>query len=284
MILNVEQLLSELEKQTDNLNKEIFFRKQAEFLAHNHIETLESKTKELRLFANTAAYTLQEPLKVIETELKNFKSQYEHSNEANDLLKKFLHLIENSTDRIRFLIDSYLEYSLMQIDTVQFTKISLKTILENSITSMAELIDKNKVALTYSSADLANWPTILGDEQQITAVFQQLITNAIHFHSEKPIELKISLEIDHGLYLFSIHDNGRGIDPKYFEQIFWVIKPDKKLGDYQRNTIGLAICKKIIEHHGGKIWVSSKLNEGSIFYISLPIPAQRQLPIDRRFH
>jgi chemotaxis family two-component system sensor kinase Cph1 len=285
MTPNVQLLLSELEKQTANLNKEMHYRKQAEFLAHNHIKTLESKTKELRLFANVAAHTLQEPLKIIETELKSIRSHYEHPNEHNDLVSHFLHLIESSTDRMRFLIDSYWEYSLTQLDTAQFSEISLKTILESAITSMAELIEKNKAILTYSPAPIKNWPFISGNDQQITAVFQQLITNAINFCSARaPIQMNLSLEIENGLYLFSINDNGRGIHPKHFEQIFWVIKPDEKLGEYKRNTIGLAICKKIIEHHGGKIWVSSQPHEGSTFYISLPIPVQSHSLRDARSH
>src|SRR5262249_9789177 len=114
-------------------------------------------------------------------------------------------------------------------------------------------------------------PLILGNEEQLSAVIQQLISNAIQYRSEKPLQITFDLELQKGLCRFAIQDNGRGIDPKYFEQIFWFIKPDEVSGEYKRNSIGLAICKKVIEHHRGKMWVGSTLNQGSIFYILLPL-------------
>jgi len=271
---NVEQLLTELERQTENLNKEIRFRKQAEFLSHQHIDILESKAKEIRLFANVAAHGLQEPLKDFALHLQNLKGYYQSQKQAKDnpSLQSSFDILENSITRMQTLIDVYLEYSLITIDKVAFVPISMIHVLELALENIADIIKKDNVHIEYDKTSWEACPHLLGDEQLLASVFQEIISNAIRYRSDDPIHIELTLELQPGLCMIAIKDNGQGIDPKYYEQIFWAIKPDKHSGEYQRNSIGLAISKKAIEHHGGKIWVSSVINLGSTFFITLPIP------------
>lgn len=267
MTPNVEQLLLELEHRTEVLNKEIRFRQQAEFLAHQHIEILESKNKEIRLFANMAAHELQKPLHSIEEGLQMLKSN-QNADQSIDIL-------ENSVDRLRTLISGYLEYAFIQIDAASFELVNLNTLLEEALHNIDEDIQKHKAKINYNKETLSKCPNLLGNVQLLCSVFQELITNSIRYCDKAQVEIDIDVEIQPGICLVSIKDNGQGIHPKFFEQIFWVIKPDQESGGYKRNSIGLSISKKIIEHHGGKIWVSSNIEGGgSTFYISIPTPAQ----------
>ncbi len=302
--LNVEQLLLELEQRTEILNKEIKFRQQAEFLAHQHMEILESKNKEIRLFANMAAHELQKPLQSMEQGLHILKSHPYFQDTLNETVDKSLKialekaetaadkdqtqktandnnisqsigLLENSVDRLRTLINGYLEYAFIQVDAASFELVAINSLLEEALQNIAEDIQKHNAKISYNKEHFSKCPNLLGNVQLLCSVFQELITNSIHYCEKGQAEIDISVETQPGICLLSIKDNGKGIHPKFFEQIFWVIKPDQDSGGYKRNSIGLSISKKIIEHHGGKIWVSSNIEGGgSTFYISLPIPAQ----------
>ncbi len=256
------------ESQRNNLKKELEWRKSLELLAKKHAETLTSKTKEMTLLTNVAVKGLEEPLVIIEnciTLLSNQRAELVHKGG-----KEHIDLIANNTKRIRKLLNSYLQYSITHNDSEKHTTVFMNTVLNNAIENMKPEIDSSKALITFSAYAFNACPPILGDEQQLTAVFQLLLNNAIQFRSEKPIQINIQLEVLHGLCLFSIQDNGIGIQPKYYEMIFWAFKPELQANDYKKDGIGLAVCRKVIERHGGKIWVNSIPNEGSTFYLALP--------------
>lgn len=273
--LNIEQLLLELEQKTEVLNKEMRYRQQAEFLSHQHIETLESKNKEIRLFANIAAHELQNPLESLEAGLLTLKSHHTHPMSDVQDIQDSITILENSVDRLRHLINGYLDFAFIQIDAASFELISINPLLDEALQNIAEIIQEHKANIHYDRNLFSTCPNLLGNQELLRCVFEELISNSIHYCDKPQIEIDIAFETQPGLCLLSIKDNGKGIHPKYFEQIFWVIKPDQASGGYKRGSIGLAITKKIIEHHGGKIWVSSNIEGGgSTFYISLPIPPQ----------
>jgi light-regulated signal transduction histidine kinase (bacteriophytochrome) len=114
-------------------------------------------------------------------------------------------------------------------------------------------------------------PEVMADNTQLAQVFQNLIINGIKFHSEKAPKVHISAEKKEREWVFSVQDNGIGIDPQYSEKIFEVFKRLHNKEAYPGTGIGLAVCKKIIERHGGRIWVESELGNGSTFYFTLPI-------------
>jgi light-regulated signal transduction histidine kinase (bacteriophytochrome) len=127
-------------------------------------------------------------------------------------------------------------------------------------------IEENKATVSHDSL-----PEIMADSTQLAQIFQNLIANGIKFHSEKAPKIHISAEKKAKEWLFSVQDNGIGIDPQYSEKIFDVFKRLNKKEEYPGTGIGLAICKKIVERHGGSIWVESELCKGSTFYFTLPI-------------
>ena len=136
----------------------------------------------------------------------------------------------------------------------------------NEVTSNLEVsIQENNAIITHD-----HLPVVMADKTQISQVFQNLLSNAIKFRSLDQPEINISVKKDDKQFLFAVSDNGIGIDPKHSDRIFEVFKRLHKKRDYPGTGIGLAICKKIIERHGGRIWVESELGKGSIFYFTLP--------------
>lgn len=256
------------ETHRDNLKKELQWRKNLELLAKKHVDTLTSQTKEITLLTNVAVKGLEEPLVIIENCITLL------SNQRADLInkggKEHIDLIANNTGRIRKLLNSYLEYSISHSDSEKHSTVFMNNVLKHAIENMKPEIDESKAEIVFSAYAFNACPPILGEEQQLTAVFQLILNNAIQYRSEKPIKINIQLEVLHGLCLFSIQDNGIGIQPKYYDMIFWAFKPEIQANDYKHDGIGLAVCRKVIERHGGKIWVNSSPNEGSTFYIALP--------------
>jgi light-regulated signal transduction histidine kinase (bacteriophytochrome) len=122
-----------------------------------------------------------------------------------------------------------------------------------------------------ASVSYGNLPEVIADSTQLAQVFQNLITNGIKFHGEEAPRIHISAEKKASEWVFSVQDNGIGIDPQYSERIFEVFKRLHNMEEYPGTGIGLAVCKKIVERHGCRIWVESELGKGSTFYFTLPI-------------
>jgi light-regulated signal transduction histidine kinase (bacteriophytochrome) len=126
-------------------------------------------------------------------------------------------------------------------------------------------IEENNARVTHDEL-----PIVMADETQLVQVFQNLIGNAIKFHSEEAPHIHVSAEKNKKEWIFSVRDNGKGIDPQYHDRIFVIFQRLQGKGEYPGTGIGLAICKRIIERHGGRIWVESEPGKGSTFYFTLP--------------
>jgi two-component system, chemotaxis family, sensor kinase Cph1 len=237
---------------------------------HKQTKILEFRNKELEQFAYITSHDLKEPLITISGMINLFVDEYEDKLDENG--KMTLSFINESSERMRNLIDALLEYSRLG-NTKEDTIIDTNTI----ITSLkADL--SNVIARTNTTIKTKKLPTIKGSEIEIRLLFQNLISNGIKFikTDTKPI-----IEIDckkitdttnnhKGIYQFAIKDNGIGIAEKHQERIFSIFQRLHSREEYEGTGIGLAHCKKIVEAHGGDIWLESTVGKGTTFYFTIP--------------
>ena len=253
-----EKLKSTTEK-LQILNNELIVAQKS---LKNLINKLMISNKELEQFAYIASHDLQEPLRMVScfTQLleRRYKSQLD--NDADD----YIHFIVEGAQRMKNLIDDLLAFSRLTTEVREYETILMDKILEDVLTNLKASINDTNAKVIYE-----NLPTIIGDPVQITQLFQNLIGNAIKFHGNKSPQIEISKQEFVDYWLFSVKDNGIGINPKYQEQIFKIFKRLHTREEYEGTGMGLSICKRIVERHGGKIWVDSELGEGSTFNFTI---------------
>lgn len=225
---------------------------------------LEESNKELEQFAYAASHDLQEPLRKITSFVQLFARRYSEKVDAN--AQEYIDIIVEGAQRMKSLIDDLLRYSRVTGGERAFTAVDLQQVL-TGVRKDLEL----QLVETGAAVDADPLPVITGDSSQLRALFQNLISNAIKFRSERAPRIEIRCRRDGAQYVLSVRDNGIGIDPKYFERIFVLFQRLHTRAEYPGSGIGLAICKKIVERHGGHIWVESVPAEGATFHFALPV-------------
>lgn len=259
--INISPLLFRGRKFFIGFVTDISPRKKAEDELKKKSEELLNSNKELEQFAYVASHDLQEPLRMVSSYVQLLERRYKDKldDDAND----FIHYAVDGSNRMRKLINSLLEYS--RVNRVKpFEKIDANQLMQDVLFDLKEVIEENKAEIIIDTL-----PEIFGDPVLIARLFQNLIGNAIKFRSEKPPVITVSGKSANGHLLFSVKDNGIGIAREYFEKIFVIFQRLHTKDKYPGTGIGLAICKKIVERHGGKIWVESKEGQGSAFYFTL---------------
>ncbi|MCR4336345.1 MAG: ATP-binding protein [Candidatus Omnitrophica bacterium] len=239
-------------------------RKKDEERIHQYTEELLKSNKGLQEFAYVASHDLQEPLRVVSGYVQLLSKQYRWKFDV--AADEYMTYIVQGIDRMHKLIQDLLLYSRLQSPVQLFRKIDMNEICEQAIENLKISIEENKALITHTSL-----PRIYANQTQMIQLFQNLIGNAIKF--KRPgvkSKVHISAENKGGMWIFSVEDNGVGIEPEYFDRIFDIFRRLHSHSDYAGTGIGLAICKKIIEYHHGQIWVQSILGKGSTFYFSLP--------------
>jgi light-regulated signal transduction histidine kinase (bacteriophytochrome) len=204
---------------------------------------------------------LQEPLRMITSYVQLLAKRYKDKldDDAND----FIEYAVDGSNRMRILISSLLEYS--RVNRMKpFEKIDLNELLEDVLKNLKDQIYENNAIIKINTL-----PVISGDPVLISQLFQNLIANAIKFRRLTKPQIIISCKQENNEYLFSVKDNGIGIQKAYKEKIFIIFQRLHNKEKYPGTGIGLAICKKIVERHGGKIWLESELDKGSTFHFTI---------------
>lgn len=236
-------------------------QQEMEKLLKKNQDELKNSNQELEQFAYVASHDLQEPLRMVTSYVQLLAKRYEGKldQDANE----FIAYAVDGSNRMRILINSLLEYS--RVNKIKsFEKINLNPLLENVLRDLKNQIHENNAQIKVNSL-----PIVWGDSILLSQLFQNLIANAIKFKSTKKPQISISCKDENTQYLFSVKDNGIGIQKEYEEKIFVIFQRLHTKEKYPGTGIGLSICKKIVERHGGKIWVESKVGKGSTFYFTI---------------
>jgi PAS domain S-box-containing protein len=250
----------------DGNMRDITNRKRIEEQMESTMDELRRSNEELERFAYVSSHDLQEPLRMVKLYSQLLKRRYKDNldSDADD----FIEYIVEGANRMKQLIDDLLEYSRVNSQAKEFENVDLEKVLDNVLSNLSISILEYNVTIAHDPL-----PTVFADQNQMLQVFQNLITNAIKFHGQNPPKIDISIQKDEKEFIFSLSDNGIGIDTKHQKQIFEVFKRlhyDRE--EYPGSGIGLSITQKIITHHGGRIWVESEPGLGSTFYFTIPIP------------
>jgi PAS domain S-box-containing protein len=224
---------------------------------------LEAKNKELEQFTFIASHDLQEPLRTVSNYIEILKEDY--GDKLDEQGNKFLNTIDNASKRMKALVSALLDYSRLGM-AKEISPVNCNEVLQHVLIDLENLIRTTKTKITCA----AQLPIIYGVETELRQLFQNLISNAIKF-SKKDCLPKINIECKkkETQWQFSITDNGIGIEPENLGRIFNIFQRTEITKNYEGYGIGLANCKKIVEVHGGKIWVESQVDYGSTFYFIL---------------
>lgn len=243
--------------------RDITLRKRAEEELERYTRELERSNAELEQFAYVASHDLQEPLRIVAsfTQLLSERYQGKLDSDADD----FIRFAVDGANRMQMLINDLLEYSRVGTRGRPFEVTDCNLVLGRAIANLSIMIEDHHALVTHD--DL---PAVRADSGQLVQLFQNLIGNGIKYHGDNFPLIHISANRNGREWLFAVRDNGIGIDPQYRERIFGVFQRLHGRDEYSGTGIGLAICRKILDRHGGRIWVESAPGKGSTFYFTIP--------------
>jgi light-regulated signal transduction histidine kinase (bacteriophytochrome) len=247
--------------------RDITERKQAQRQLQQHAAELERSNAELEQFAYVASHDLQEPLRIVASYSQLLARRYQDKLDSD--ANEFIDFIVDGASRMQILINDLLSYSRVGTRGQGFEPTDFNKVIESALQNLELSLEDKAATVTYD-----NMPTLMADRVQVMQLFQNLISNAIKFHGDAPPQIHLGVEKQADEFVFQVRDNGIGIDPQYAERIFLVFQRLHGKREYPGTGIGLAICKKIVERHGGRIWVESAPGEGSTFFFTIPLNAQ----------
>lgn len=225
---------------------------------------LRRSNEELQQFAYVASHDLQEPLRMVTSYLQLLESRYSDNLDAD--AHEFIGYAVDGAVRMKALITDLLVYSRVDGGEKDFEEFDLQLSLNKALADMALKIEDSGAVITYDPM-----PSIKADRTQITQLFQNLISNAIKFQRGSNVpQVHIGVMRKENEWQFSVRDNGIGIGSQYMDRIFVIFQRLNRKDEYPGTGIGLAICKKVVERHGGRIWVESTVGEGTTFYFTIP--------------
>lgn len=226
-------------------------------------EELARSNRELEQFAYVVSHDLQQPLQSVTGFVKLLLLKYEDT--LDEFAFDYLNRIHDAGSRMQRLIQDLLAYSRVGRQHQEFQAVDCNLILKQVLDNLQMTIAEKQVKLTYDSL-----PTVMGNETQLIQLFQNLISNAIKFVQPDAVpQVKILVKLQEQQWLFGVQDNGIGIEPQNLERVFEIFQRTQSAKNYPGTGIGLATCKKIVESHGGQIWVESQLDVGTTFHFLL---------------
>jgi len=229
------------------------------------VKELKRSNKDLESFAYITSHDLKEPLRMVTSYAELLHEKY--YNKLDEKANKYIDYIIKGSNTMLILMDDLLSYSKVKTHKYVFEKINISKIIESVISNLEMKIKENNAKIIFN-----NLPEMVGDRILFIELFQNLINNAIKYRKDKiPPIVEINYSLIENEYIFSVSDNGIGIEDKYFEKIFILFERLHNKNQYSGNGIGLAIVKSIVDKHGGKIWIESEINTGSTFYFTIPI-------------
>ncbi len=253
-------ILDDLNQSNEELQKA---RDVLEIRVKERTAELARSNAELEQFAYIASHDLQEPLRMISSYVQLLARRYKGRLDRD--ADEFIDFASEGALRMQRLINDLLAYSRVGTRGKSFEEVNLEAVLARALENLQLAIKEKKATVTHDPMPLA-----YGDSGQLTQVFQNLIDNAVKFAGEHLPRVHISSRFEGGECVCSVQDNGIGIAAEYVHRIFLLFQRLHTRKEYPGTGIGLAICKRIIERHGGKIWVESQPNQGSTFYFAIP--------------
>ena len=244
------------------LNTLLVRRNQSKRLRH-YVSELEKSNERLEQFAYAASHDLQEPLRMVTSYLRLLEDRYDDALDED--AEEFLEFAVDGADRMREMIDGLLEYSRVETRGDPFETVDLDAALDAVLADLQIQIEESGAEIT--AADL---PRVEGDASQVRQVLQNLLSNAITYCGDEPPRIDVGAERRGREWVISVRDEGIGIDPDHQDRVFTVFDRLHSRDEYEGTGIGLALCQRIVERHGGEIWVDSAPGEGSTFSFTLP--------------
>ena len=249
--------------------RDITARRTAEALLLQKVEELYRSNEELQQFAYIASHDLQEPLRMVASYTTLIARRYKGKLDAD--ADDFIAFAVDGAKRMQRLIQDLLTYSRVGSRGEELSAISSEEALEQAIRNLRGALEESGALVTHDAL-----PIVLADEMQLIQLFQNLVGNAIKYRREGVPAVHIGVVPSSSKkWLFSVQDNGLGIEPQYFEKIFGMFQRLHKRDEFAGTGIGLAICKKIVERHGGSISVESVIGEGSTFRFQMANAEER---------
>ncbi len=243
--------------------RDVTERKKAEAQLKKMLQDLERSNAELEQFAYIASHDLQEPLRMISSYTQLIGRRYKGKLDADG--EEFIEYAVDGATRMQDRIQALLTYSRVGTRGKEFEPIDCEDVLNEALANLQVAIKKSDAVITHDPL-----PTVTADGIQMVQLFQNLIENGIKFHDQNQPQVHISAKEQDEDWLFSFRDNGIGIDPEYKDRIFLIFKRLHAKGEFAGTGVGLALCKKIVERHGGKIWVESEVGKGATFCFTIP--------------
>jgi signal transduction histidine kinase len=223
---------------------------------------LERSNAELEQFAYVASHDLQEPLRAVGGFVELLQMRYQ--NQLDEKADSYIGFAVDGVNRMHHLINDLLAYSRVETLGTDFSKVDCNQAVDEAVKNLTTTIASSAAKVTRQQL-----PSLTADYMQMVQLFQNLVSNAIKFRRDQPPRVQISA-VRSDDWVFSVQDNGIGIDPKYADRIFVIFQRLHHRDEYPGTGIGLAICKRIVERHGGRIWFESKMGEGTTFFFTLP--------------